>query len=661
MNFPLEENVHNGYLEFENVDFACSTVVKGRLKENISFWQNIGASRWVLRVLQEGYSLPFISLPQEAFFRNHPSAVEDNAFVCTEISKLLLSGAVVEVKREDLAVCNPLGVARNSAQKRRLIMDLRYVNQYLRSCKFKYDDIRTAADLFHKNDWFFKFDYKSGYHHIEIFPQHCKYLGFSLFYNGQLRFFKFMVLPFGLSTGPYLFTKIQRALVKHWRGKGFRLFTYLDDGAGADQDRDEAVKLSAEVRRDILLSGFVANEEKSQWDPVQSGELLGFIMDLRSGTFQVPPRRVDALKQLLNVTIAKKFVVSARHLSRITGSLVSMGLALGPVARLWTRALYRDTCQSVHWDRPFLMSQESQAEVQFWEANFGTGGYPIWSPSPKVEVITYSDASGQGWGGFAVQLSGKVARGSWSREESGKSSTFREVTAIRRVLESFADDVRGKDVLHRTDNRNAEIVLSVGSRNKELHMEAVAVYKLCRELGMRLSVEWVSRDENTRADELSRLEDCNDYMLDPACFNYIDALWGPHTIDRFASLKTKQLERYCSRYHNPGCVAADAFTVSWSGEVNWLFPPPYLVPHVLRHMSAGRENGTLIVPEWRSASWWPLLVERSGSWKSFISQSLQIQPYKGIFLSGSAASDIFTAGVPSFSILALKLCFDSNC
>ena len=212
VNFPPEENVHNGYLEFENVDFACSMVVKGRLKENISFWQNIGISRWVLHVLQEGYSLPFISLPQEVFFKNHPSAVKDNVFVCTEMSKLLLSGAVVEVKREDLTVCNPLGIVRNSAQKRRLIMDLRYVNQYLRLCKFKYDDIRTAADLFHKDDWFFKFDYKSGYHHIEIFPQHCKYLGFSLFYDGQLRFFKFMVLPFGLSTGPYLFTKIQGSL-----------------------------------------------------------------------------------------------------------------------------------------------------------------------------------------------------------------------------------------------------------------------------------------------------------------------------------------------------------------------------------------------------------------------------------------------------------------
>ena len=76
-------------------------------------------------------------------------------------------------------------------------------------------------------------------------------------------------------------------------------------------------------------------------------------------------------------------------------------------------------------------------------------------------------------------------------------------------------------------------------------------------------------------------------MLDPACFNYIDALLGPHTIDRFASLKMKQLERYCSRCHNLGCMAADAFTVSWSHEVNFAFSSSIpgstcVEPHVSR-------------------------------------------------------------------------------
>ena len=59
-------------------------------------------------------------------------------------------------------------------------------------------------------------------------------------------------------------TVIQRALVKHWRSKGFRIFTYLDNGAGADQVLNKAMKMSAAVRRDIALSGFIANEEKSQ-------------------------------------------------------------------------------------------------------------------------------------------------------------------------------------------------------------------------------------------------------------------------------------------------------------------------------------------------------------------------------------------------------------
>ena len=100
------------------------------------------------------------------------------------------------------------------------------------------------------------------------------------------------------------------------------------------------------VRKDIVLSGTIANEEKSQWFPSQSGELLGFILDLQYGIFQVPARRVDALNQLIVTIIEKRFTVSARCLSRLAGSLVSMGLALGAVVRLCTRAIYSDICKA---------------------------------------------------------------------------------------------------------------------------------------------------------------------------------------------------------------------------------------------------------------------------------------------------------------------------
>ena len=122
-------------------------------------------------------------------------------------------------------------------------------------------------------------------------------------------------------------------------------------------------------------------------------------------------------------------------------------------------------------------------------------------------------------------------------------------------------------------------------------------------------------------------------------------------------MKTKQLDRFCSRFLNPGCKAVDAFTVSWAGDYNWLFPPLYLVPCVSRHMVAGHEDGTLLVPEWHSAPWWPLGITKHGSWLGFVTASLRIQPYEAIFIPGATASFVFITGVPSFCLLALKLCF----
>ena len=67
---------------------------------------------------------------------------------------------------------------------------------------------------------------------------------------------------------------------------------------------------------------------------------------------------------------------------------------------------------------------------------------------------------------------------------------------------------------------------------------------------------------------------------------------------------------------------------------NWLFPPPYLVPCVLLHMHDGREDRILLVPEWPSASWWPLLLAKHGSWHGFLTASLRIQPYEGLSIQG---------------------------
>ena len=50
--------------------------------------------------------------------------------------------------------------------------------------------------------------------------------------NGETKYFVFTVLPFGLSTSPYIFTKIVRPLVKYWRLKGIPIVVFIDDGIG---------------------------------------------------------------------------------------------------------------------------------------------------------------------------------------------------------------------------------------------------------------------------------------------------------------------------------------------------------------------------------------------------------------------------------------------
>jgi hypothetical protein len=52
-----------------------------------------------------------------------------------------------------------------------------------------------------------KFDLKSGYHHLEIHPEHIFVLVLSWKFGSQVKYFNFTVLPFGSSSAGHIFTK----------------------------------------------------------------------------------------------------------------------------------------------------------------------------------------------------------------------------------------------------------------------------------------------------------------------------------------------------------------------------------------------------------------------------------------------------------------------
>jgi hypothetical protein len=64
------------------------------------------------------------------------------------------------------------------------------------------------------------------------------------------------VLPFGIASAPWIFTKGKRVLVKMWRARGIRLIPYMDDFLFATRSREEALVLRTQVLEDLAALGW---------------------------------------------------------------------------------------------------------------------------------------------------------------------------------------------------------------------------------------------------------------------------------------------------------------------------------------------------------------------------------------------------------------------
>ena len=81
-------------------------------------------------------------------------------------------------------------------------------------------------------------------------------------YSNNEVLYVFIVLPFGLSSAPYIFKKLLKPLEKHWRIQGTCIAVFLDDGWAIVEDEEGLVKAQS-VRQDLYSAGFVIDEEKS--------------------------------------------------------------------------------------------------------------------------------------------------------------------------------------------------------------------------------------------------------------------------------------------------------------------------------------------------------------------------------------------------------------
>ena len=481
----------------------------------------------------------------------------------------------------------------NKSGKKRLILDLRILNKLLWKQKMRFEDWKIAVEYFEKDSFCFKFDLSKGYHHINIFPGHQTFLGFSI----KGKYYCFTVLPFGLSSAPFVFSKVLREMVKYWRSNSIKIVMFLDDGWGTNSNRQMCSADACFVRNSLEEAGFVINYDKSIWEPVQKLEWLGLFWDSEQFSLYIPERRINDLRCCLEELFSYLPKVTARKLAQCVGKVISTMPVIGNIARLMTRRCYVIIENRTSWESVVRIESSDFCitELNFWRKNIDflnvkkLGGYRC------PDTLVFSDASNVACGSYVVKANNLVFHSNWSEDEKAKSSTFRELRAVYLALRAYSPKFQNRCVKWFSDSQNCVRIVSAGSTKAELQEQALYIFKLCLKLNIDLHIQWVPRNYNVVANSISKVCCTDSWGVSKEFIEFMYSLWGPFDIDRFATSDNRKLFRYNSRFFDYQCEAVDAFSQDWKDTNNWLVPPIHLVSKTVFHLLACGGRGCLIV------------------------------------------------------------------
>lgn len=169
---------------------------------------------------------------------------------------------------------------------------------------------------------------------------------------------------------------------------------------------------------------------------------------------------------------------SVRLIACLTGQIISMKAVFGNVVRIMTRFLYFCVETRASWNSKVLLSENAIQEVLFWSEsikslNCSGALFRNIDLSETRDFELFSDASDVGYGGYinpTVQRSDKSSSqqggdivlqkdrvtlsGSWSQRECNKSSTWRELESVHRIINTHSDDLKGSSLVVYNDNKN---------------------------------------------------------------------------------------------------------------------------------------------------------------------------------------------------------------
>jgi len=573
------------------------------LSEACRIWRTSCPNQLISNWVTQGAQIPFTSIPPRFSLNNHPMTPDQEDFISQEIEKLLQTGTIIETDR--VTNISPLGAVPKKNGKLRMILDLRRVNNYISTPRFAMEDIRKVRPLLQTGDWMTSIDLKDGFHHIPVHPRDQQHLG--MCWKGKI--YTWTHLPFGLSASPYIFCKVLRETITILRRQGIRVNCYMDDLLILGRSREEcqeAVKVTLET---LKMFGWQVNMDKSHLTPTQELDYLGFTINTEATpTLAMQKEKLTALKKEIRRLLVQGHQqqgITARRLARTLGTLIANSPAVEPTP-IMTRHLFSCLREKTGWDSLIFLDQDAMEELQWWHENIRTWkATPVSQPVPTMVLMT--DASKTGWGATLEGIAS--THGFFTHDIQVRSSNYRELYAVFLAISSLQEKIQDQHLLLRTDNITTMYYINgQGGPHKPLNKLAKLIFWAVKQCRATLKALHIPGELNTRADELSRLNPITEWALHPEAFQHLEDLWGPHTIDRFATNHNHCLPRYNSRFYHPQAEATDAMTQDWSQENNYINPPFRMLPQIIKKVLQEECQATIIAPLWPSAQWFPMLL-----------------------------------------------------
>jgi len=162
-----------------------------------------------------------------------------------------------------------------------------------------------------------------------------------------------------------------------------------------DKSYNNCLLISKIIQEDLMSAGLSINFKKSMLLPSQLGKWLGFLIDTKSETIKVPPEKIDKLKTKI-IKALNKPSNTARDISKIAGTIISMSIAIGPPTRIFTRKLFQFIEEQNFWDKKVLLSEGASQDLNFWKNNLDSlNGYRIKSNHLTTKISCFPQVYGK--------------------------------------------------------------------------------------------------------------------------------------------------------------------------------------------------------------------------------------------------------------------------